>query len=245
MNGYELAADSYERHRPTYPPTAIQHLTGRLRISSTSTVLDLGAGTGKLTRLLVPRAGKVIAVEPSTAMRTALQAAVPAAGVIAGRAEKIPLASDSVDAVVVAQAFHWFDGPHALSEMARVLQPGGHLGLIWNTRDESTEPQRRISSLLSIYRGGSRTYRNSRWQQAFESVPAFSPLESTTFNLVHPLDRAGLIGLVMSISYMALLTGTELADATAMAAAIHTDHADEDGMVRLAYSTVVYTSRLS
>ena len=105
-----------------------------------STVLDLGAGTGKLTGLLVTRFGRVVAVEPAEAMRRRLATLCPEAEVLAGSAEEIPLAQASVDAVFAAEAFHWFDGKRALAEIARVLRPRGALVLMWNLPAGPTEP---------------------------------------------------------------------------------------------------------
>ena len=129
---FDSAAGLYERGRPPYPPAALDWLLppGALR------VLDLGAGTGKLTRQLVACGLDVVAVEPLDGMRAELARAVPGARLLAGSAERIPLADGAVDAVVAAQAWHWVDPPRAVPEVARVLAPGGTLGLMWNERDE-------------------------------------------------------------------------------------------------------------
>jgi SAM-dependent methyltransferase len=134
-SSFGAAADSYQRGRPEYPQSVVEWLVPR----RAKTVLDLGAGTGKLTRPLVEAGLKVTAVEPSEGMRSQFAAAVPGAVVLAGTAERIPLPDASVDAVVVAHAWHWFDPARAVPEVARVLVPGGTLSLVWNDRDE-TEP---------------------------------------------------------------------------------------------------------
>lgn len=125
-------AAAYERGRPSYPPEAIDWLLP----SGAHTVLDLGAGTGKLTTRLVERGLDVIAVDPIPEMLEVLTGALPETPALLGTAEEIPLADDSVDAVLVAQAWHWFDPERAVKEVTRVLRPGGRLGLVWNTRDE-------------------------------------------------------------------------------------------------------------
>ena len=112
--------DDYERGRPGWPPDVVDVP----RLLSSAKVLDLGAGTGKLTRLLVPAFRRVVAVEPQDAMRRVLEAVCPEAEAHAGNAAEIPLGDASVDAVFVAQAFHWFDNESALAEIARVLRPG-------------------------------------------------------------------------------------------------------------------------
>ena len=127
------AAQEYERGRPGYPAEAIDALAGELGLGDGSVVVDLAAGTGKLSRSLVGRVGEVIAIEPLAEMRAQLERQVPEAKAFDGTAEHIPLGNSSADAVLVAQAFHWFDGRRALDEIARVVRPGGGLGLLWNT----------------------------------------------------------------------------------------------------------------
>jgi SAM-dependent methyltransferase len=126
------AASAYERGRPSYPPDAIDWLLP----PGARTVLDLGAGTGKLTARLVERGLDVVAVDPIAEMLEVLSASLPDTPALLGTAEEIPLADNSVDAVLVAQAWHWVDPARAVPEAARVLRPGGRLGLVWNTRDE-------------------------------------------------------------------------------------------------------------
>lgn len=128
--GSEAAA--YERGRPSYPPEAIDWLLP----DGAQDVLDLGAGTGKLTTRLVERGLDVIAVDPIPEMLELLSNSLPDTPALLGTAEEIPLADNSVDAVLVAQAWHWFDPERAVKEVSRVLRPGGRLGLVWNTRDE-------------------------------------------------------------------------------------------------------------
>ena len=145
---FDQVAELYERARPTYPEGAVDWLVGRLRIGPRSTLLDLGAGTGKLTRALVPRAARVIAVEPGPEMLAQLRRAAPAAEAMLGAAESIPLADDAVDAVLCGQSFHWFRTDEALREIRRVLRPSGGLGLIWNRRDPDDPTQMEITKLL-------------------------------------------------------------------------------------------------
>lgn len=128
--GEEAAA--YERGRPSYPPEAIDWLLQE----GARNVLDLGAGTGKLTVRLVERGLDVIAVDPIPEMLEVLSSSLPDTPALLGTAEEIPLPDDSVDSVLVAQAWNWFDPERAVAEVARVLRPGGRLGLVWNTRDE-------------------------------------------------------------------------------------------------------------
>jgi SAM-dependent methyltransferase len=166
------------------------------------TVLDLAAGTGKLTRSLVEARLKVTAVEPSRGMREELAAAVPAAVVLAGTAEKIPLADASVDAVVVAHAWHWFDAALAVPEIARVLVPGGTLSLAWNMRDER-EPW--VATLGAIMHQHSR--------QAIDASPEigapFGPAERMEVRWRQPVTRQEILDLVASRSYVIAMPDQE------------------------------------
>src|SRR4051794_1977829 len=130
---FDRAADEYERTRPEYPDAVLELLP----LGDDAEVLDLGAGTGKLTRVLARRYHRVVAVEPLDGMRAILARVVPEAEALAGRAEEIPLPDAEVDAVFAGQAFHWFANEDALAEIARVLRPGGLFCLVWNSGDES------------------------------------------------------------------------------------------------------------
>jgi len=130
---FDQVAAMYAAVRPDYPTAAVAWLLP----PEARRVLDLGAGTGKLTRQLVDAGHDVVAVEPSPQLRAELAAYVPEAELLEGGAEQIPLPDSDVDAVLVGQAFHWFDQDRALPEIARVLRPGGRLGLLWNFDDDS------------------------------------------------------------------------------------------------------------
>ena len=141
---FGCAAAAYERGRPSYPPEAIDWLlpTGARK------VLDLGAGTGKLTTRLVERGLDVVAVDPIPDMLEVLRASLPETRAVLGTAEEIPLEDNSVDAVLVAQAWHWVDPDRAIPEVARVLRRGGRLGLVWNTRDERLGWVRELGQII-------------------------------------------------------------------------------------------------
>src|SRR5689334_15732628 len=134
---FDGVAAEYERGRPGWPGAALDAMATRLRLDAGSTVLDLAAGTGKLTRELVPRFASVIAVEPLDRMRAVLAQVVPEARALAGTAEAIPVEDASVDAVVVAEAIHWFDAETAVAEMARVLRPGRGVAVLYNRSDRA------------------------------------------------------------------------------------------------------------
>jgi SAM-dependent methyltransferase len=203
--GFQAAADAYERGRPGYPPEAIAYLVDVLRIGPGASVVDVGAGTGKLLRLLEGTGAELIAVEPVAAMREELHARSPSARSLAGTAEHVPLPEASVDAVVVAQAFHWFDGERALEEFRRILPPAGRLGLVWNVRDQSVDWVARITDIVDPYARGAPRHRSGRWRTAFERTSSFGGLEVLRFPHRHPTTPDGLVDRVLSTSFIAAL----------------------------------------
>jgi SAM-dependent methyltransferase len=204
-------ADAYERGRPGYPEEAVAWLSARLGLGPGATVVDLGAGTGKLTRQLLATGARVIAVEPVDEMRRVLARAVPGAEVVAGSAEAIPLADATVDAVTAGQAAHWFR-PEAAAEIARVLRPGGGVGFIWNERDLDDPLQRAIDDLVGPPRERApallRTW--GAWREGFERGP-FTPFARRDFSHVHELAADDLPALVASFSYVGGLPRDERA----------------------------------
>ena len=203
--GTARAVAAYERGRPGYPAEAVAELVRVLGIAPGATVLDLAAGSGKLTRQLLPAGAMLLAVEPSPAMRERLAAAA-GVRVLEGTAEAIPLPDGALDAVAVGQAFHWFDGPRALAELQRVLRPGGRLGLVWNVRDESVPWMARISAILDGHAGDTPRYRDGRWRAAFDAAAAgFTALRARSFHHRHELERAALADRFASISFVAVL----------------------------------------
>jgi SAM-dependent methyltransferase len=203
--GTARAVSAYERGRPGYPPEAVAELVRLLGMAPGATVLDLAAGSGKLTRQLVAAGAALVAVEPSAAMRERLAAAAPGVRVLDGTAEAIPLPDGALDAVTVGQAFHWFDGPAAVAELRRVLRPGGRVGLVWNVRDESVPWMARVTAVIDRHAGDAPRYRDGRWRAAFDAAPGFTPLQTRRFRHHHQLDRAGLLDRFASISFLAAL----------------------------------------
>ena len=196
-------ADAYEAARPSYPAEAVALIAERLALGPGKTVLDLAAGTGKLTRLLVPTGARVVAVEPLAAMRERLEALVPAAEALEGAAEAIPLADASVDGVTVAQAFHWFRFDEAFRELHRVLRPGGGLVLVWN--GHLPDPlQKAIQEVVDSFRKGAPTY-SEAWREAFAKTRLFGPAEQTSFRRVTPTHVEALVAYYLSISVIAAL----------------------------------------
>jgi SAM-dependent methyltransferase len=190
-------ADRYERGRPPYLPAAVDWLLP----DGTHRVLDLGAGTGKLTRQLADRGLDVTAVDPSDGMLTELRRVLPGVPALTGTAEDIPLPDHAVDAVLVAQAWHWVDRDRAVPEIARVLAPGGQLGLIWNIRDEREDWVRRLGEILG----------SEDLHREFAIGPPFGPVATHEFEWVNRITPDQLLDLVASRSYVILLPPDERA----------------------------------
>jgi SAM-dependent methyltransferase len=207
--GFERAADAYERGRPSFPDAAIQTSVRELGLGPGRTVLDLGAGTGKMGRLLQPTGARVIALEPVEAMRRRMRAEVPGIEVLDAAAESIPLAPGDADAAVAAQAFHWFDGPRALAELARILPEEAGLAMIWNVRDESVPWVLAITDLIEPYRGSTPSHRSLRWRAAFTDAAAWTEPVLTSFSYEHVTTREATVDRVVSISFIAALDPPE------------------------------------
>ena len=203
--GFGRAANDYERGRPGYPPEAVAWLVEKLAIDSSATVLDLAAGTGKLTRELVPTGATIVAVEPVEGMRRKLEEALPGVRALDGTAEAIPLPAASVDAVAVAQAFHWFRGDEALAEIHRVLRPGGRLALVWNRRDTTHPIQAAFTETIDRYRGDAPAHRSEDWREAFARTTLFACVEEYEARWEEELDAERLVERAASISFLAAL----------------------------------------
>jgi ubiquinone/menaquinone biosynthesis C-methylase UbiE len=172
-------------------------------------VVDLAAGTGKLTRRLVPSGARVVAVEPLAEMRAVLEHTVPAAEVLPGTAEALPLGPASADAVTVGQAFHWFDADRASAEIARVLRPGGLLALVWNVRDLSDPIQARVDELLRPVRRDTPSEHEQPWRGVMRDSALYRTAEERSFPWIQPQTTAELRARVASISFVARLDEAE------------------------------------
>lgn len=192
-------AEAYDRARPSYPAEAVSWLTG----SGRSFVLELGAGTGKLTEVLHRQGHDVLATEPLPEMLARLRSRVPVAHVAAG-AEHIPLRSRSVDVVVCGQSFHWFDHATAMAEIARVLRPGGVLALAWNYYDEGIPWVRRLKNLISPDMATPDEAAMPLMESAY-----FGFVEQDQFRFWQPHTAASLADLARSVSHVATMGDTE------------------------------------
>ncbi|MDE2363056.1 MAG: class I SAM-dependent methyltransferase [Hyphomicrobiales bacterium] len=207
--GFAAHADAYARGRPEYPPQAVDWLRETLRLAPGKTAVDLGSGTGKFLNTLRQTGADMVAVEPVAAMREQLLQKNSDVQALEGTAEAIPLPDASVDAVVCAQAFHWFANPRAMSEIRRVLKKGGALGLIWNVRDESVPWVRAITAIITPHEGDAPRYHTGKWREAFPAE-GFGPLAQTRFPWRHrgPPDNV-IVDRTCSSSFIAALPPAE------------------------------------
>jgi SAM-dependent methyltransferase len=229
--GFAARAEDYERGRPGYPEAAI----AALPVEAGSTVVDLAAGTGKLSRPLAALGARVIAVEPIAEMRALIG---PPIEVLEGTAEAIPVANGIADAVTVAQAFHWFDGDRALAEIHRVLRPGGGLALIWNRRQEDDALTAAVEEIIGPYRGDTPHERTGRWRDAFDRTELFGPLERRQFAHNQRLDAELIAMRFGSVSFIASLPEAERSDVLERLRALAAD-----GPAEVHYRTELYVCR--
>lgn len=210
--GFDVAAGAYARGRPDYPGAAVELLVQEL---GARRVLDLGAGTGKLTKQLVERGVECIAVEPVEGMRARFADDLPDVECLDGTAEAIPLPDGSVAALVVAQAFHWFRHDEALAEMHRVLEADGRFALVWNIRDESEPWVARITEIIRPYEGADGVkiprHREGAWRAPLDASTLFEHVTTRSFHHTQQMDPPGLMERIASTSFIAVLPDEERA----------------------------------
>jgi SAM-dependent methyltransferase len=240
---FATVADVYERTRPGYPDAAVDWMVGPQPLR----ILELGAGTGKLTRSLAARGHVVVATDPAGEMLAELvRSGLPVETTVAA-AERLPFTAQNFDTVVVAQALHWFDLDAALPEIARVLRPRGTLAAVWNMRDDSVPWVRRLTALLRESSGsaaaGDRLFATA--MAAVERSPLFGPVESIRHRFWQQLDLQGLLGLVQSRSMVALLDGEERRELTRRVEALYAEYGRDRQGMRLPYITHSFRTRVA
>lgn len=231
---FGAVADAYERTRPGYPTELVAWLAGH----PPRHVVDVGAGTGKLTRQLVATGHDVVAVEPDPLMARRLRAGLPQIRLLVAPAEALPLPDSSADALTAAQAYHWFEPQAFLAEAARVLRPGGVLGLIWNVDDESTAWLADLRELTGMSRFDDRSP-----AEQIESSGAFHPVERRVGGLVQRLQRADFIDLLASHSAVAVAPPEERTRMLTAAAGLYERYARPEG-IQIPYTTYAYRATL-
>jgi SAM-dependent methyltransferase len=235
--GFQAGAAAYERGRPGYPAGVIEWLRTELGLGPGRTVADVGAGTGKLSRELVATGATVLAVEPVPGMRDVLGRAVPGVQILDGTAEMMPVAGESVDAITVAQAFHWFDVPRTLAEFHRVLRPGGRFAVIWNRRLREQPLHQAIHEITEPHRHDSPSHYDSGWRESIAADGGFTAAGETKIPFEQQFDADGLVDRVGSISFIAALDDRERERVLGRVRALALDAGQP---LRLGYSTEAY-----
>lgn len=229
---FRMVAEAYDRARPSYPDEAVSWLTG----NGHSLVLELGAGSGRLTEVLHHQGHRVLALDALPDQLAVLRDRVPVAG-IAGAAEQLPLPSRSVDLVVCGQAFQWFDAAAALQEAARVLRPGGVIALVWNTYDTTVPWVRRLKGLISPE--GTVDSLDTRTMPLL-STPYFGFVEQRRFRFWQTHTAASLLDLTNSMHHVATMRETQRETLLRQVSALYEDfERGHDGM-QLPWITCCY-----
>ncbi|HEY4082839.1 MAG TPA: class I SAM-dependent methyltransferase [Burkholderiaceae bacterium] len=243
QHGYSAEAASYTRGRPEYPAELKSWLMQDIGVSAGMQVVDLGAGTGKFTRLLTAIGAEVTAIEPVEAMRCELSQKLPAVRALAGTANAMPLPSSSMDAVLCAQAFHWFANEAALTEIQRVLKPGAHLGLVWNVRDESVDWVAAITKIITPYEGDAPRFYKGDWRKPFDGRRFTAPA-LTSFSYAHVgSPQQVIIDRFLSVSFIAALSIDEKAHVAQRLQMLIDQHPALSGQTEIAfpYRTEAYS----
>ncbi|MDL9980795.1 class I SAM-dependent methyltransferase [Microbacterium sp. ASV49] len=202
---FGAAASTYESGRPEYPADAVRWMLAPIAAADTSIrVADVGAGTGKLTRVLETLGAQTVAIDPDPGMLAALHQELPAIPTFVGAAEQLPLPDASVDAVVLGQAWHWVDVPVASREVGRVLRSGGVLGLIWNLRDDSVDW---VAQMTEIMHGSNAEIMMAEGGPTVDTP--FDGIEKKTWEWMRPMTRSSLLDMVRSRSYFITADDTE------------------------------------
>jgi ubiquinone/menaquinone biosynthesis C-methylase UbiE len=239
--------ENYIKYRPDYPREIIAHLTQNCSLRRDSIIADIGCGPGISSRMFLENGNRCLGVEPNAAMRLAAaqqMAAYTAFSLVDGTSEQTTLPDASVDMVIAAQAFHWFDAEKTRPEFQRILTPGGHIVLMWNERQLGT------TQFLIEYEAFLLKYATDYTKVRHENVDAESleaffrkPYDAATFQNVQVFDFDGLKGRLFSASYMPSETDEisgAMIDELTMLFAKH----NENGRIRVFYDTNVYTSQV-
>ncbi|PWR05247.1 class I SAM-dependent methyltransferase [Micromonospora acroterricola] len=236
---FGVAAGDYDRFRPTYPEEAVRWALDGL--DAPAQVVDLGAGTGILTRAVRALGHQVLPVEPDPGMRAQLGSATPGVTALAGSAEAVPLPDGAADAVLVGQAYHWFDRERAHAEVARVLRPGGTFAPVWNVRDDRAAGW--VSELSRIAHLGDNSA--DLLEQVTGFGPAFGPVEMAQFAHRTLLTPEELLGLLHTRSYWLVAPIEERETIDREVRELLASHPDVAGRetVELPYRTLVFRAR--
>ncbi|MHA3059241.1 class I SAM-dependent methyltransferase [Acinetobacter sp. ANC 4636] len=204
--GFSSGAALYQQTRPSYPLQIVSWLRSELELSSQSQVIDLAAGTGKFTQYLKQVTPHIVAVEPVAEMQQQFKAAYPDVTTLTAYSDQIPLESAQYDAVLAAQAFHWFANHETLAEVHRLLKPHGHFGLVWNQRDTSVPWVKAIADILLPLENDTPRYHSGEWKKAFQNQSWFKlGSEQHFIHLHHGTVEQVVSNRLLSTSFIAMM----------------------------------------
>lgn len=210
QKGFSSAAELYQQVRPNYPSEIINWLIDELKLQSKAIVVDLGAGTGKFLPYLQHVTQHIIAVEPVAEMLMQLQLQYPDVKTLHNKSDQIDLAAQSVDAVLCAQSFHWFANIDTLNEIDQILKPEGHLGLVWNQRDESVPWVKALADLIAPFEGDTPRFYNEQWKQVFEHQFLFEFVSLQLFSQIQTGTVENVVSKrLLSTSFIAAMPPTQ------------------------------------
>lgn len=207
--GYSNVSDAYHRGRPEYPAAIGAWMREALTLAPESRIVELGAGTGKFTKAMLAAGFAVTAVEPVVGMREKLHRHYSRATILDGTAEATNAPAASADAVVAAQAFHWFSSEATLRECARILKPRGWLILLWNMRDDSVSWVREFDRIIEAYAGSTPRFISGEWKKPFTTSNLFAPLRQQSFRHVQAVTVETMVDRAFSTSFIATLPDSE------------------------------------
>ena len=243
-------AGTYAKYRPSYPAHGIEFVMARCGLRSQSLLVDVGCGTGIASRLFAVRGIKVVGIEPNTEMRCAAAVEEPAADAggpsvtyRAGRAESTGLEAEIADAVLSAQAFHWFEPVATLAEFHRILKPDGWVVLMWNERDEEDPMTAAYGAVIRTATDSAAIEgrRQTRSGDSLRTSPLFRHAEQITFHNQQVLDEEGLLGRAFSVSYAPRAVDDKKTWVDRLKTVFHQHQ--QDGTVVLRYRTSIYLAR--
>ncbi|MEO6654461.1 MAG: class I SAM-dependent methyltransferase [Pyrinomonadaceae bacterium] len=239
--------ENYVKYRPGYPREIISYLATNCGLTHETIITDIGCGTGISSRIFLENCNRVIGVEPNTAMREAALAQLaefPEFAIVGGTSDNTTLSDGSVDMIVAAQAFHWFDREKAQTEFRRILRPGGHIVLIWNERQLDTTPFLREYEQFLL--GFAQDYPVVRHENIeSQGIREFlgAGMKKATFQNLQVFDFEGLKGRMLSSSYMPSETDAIFGEMVEELRTIFANHA-ENGRIKVFYDTNVYHSQV-
>lgn len=245
--GYSNESDAYHRGRPEYPIAIGKWMRKALKLAADSHIIELGAGTGKFTKSMIAEGFAVTAVEPVAGMREILLQHYPSAKILDGTAEATNTPAASADAVVAAQAFHWFSSEATLSECARILKPRGWLVLLWNVRDNSVGWVQEFDCIIDAYAGSTPRFKNGKWKKPFTVSNLFGPLQQQSFAHVQFVTVETMVDRALSTSFIAVLPADEKENITQKIRSMFGRHAGISGSKTfpLPYHTQIYCCQRS